>query len=826
MSNFATEESMSKFAPALSNLMDARQNNRMLRMSFPNDDGPHAILLPHKLHADEALSIDFQFNVELLAEDACIPLKEMLGKMVTISLVRGDGTLRHFNGYVFEFRLVKTDGAFAYYGMLLQPWLAYLKQRKNNFLFHGQNLREQTDCIFKQYGTHAAWDYRLADEDPQMTMACQFDESDHNYLHRRWEALGWHYWYEHDERGHTLILSDNSTCAVPVDGEFAIEYQRHAGAVEEEGIGDWSPVGQFAPNSVALSRFDFKSPRPQHVSVDSINEQGAVPQVEAYEYAGAHGFADQADGVRQATLRMEAIEAGSQRVDAGGNCRRVQPGRSFRLGGHFELNDDASHSEFLVLSVRHEASNNYLQNADEPAHYENLFSCIRKKIKWRPGRGYQSIDTRIFGIQTATVVGPTGENLHVDIYGRVRVQFHWDRIGQDNENSSAWVRVASGWAGAQMGFLAIPRIGQSVLVQWLDGNCDRPVITGSVANRDNMPPWALPGELSLTGMRSRELVPGGGNSAGGRSGHLIFDDSHGKIQTQLKSDHLHSQLSLGHITRIDDNSGRQDGRGEGFELRSDGVGVLRAGGGMLVTSEGRADGAGHLTDMGETVQRLSQARATHEDLAGLAQLHKAQNKNADQSDVAGVLKQQNDAIKGAAGSFPELVEAHVVIASPSGIETTTAGSTHIASGEHLAVSTGGHVSVAAGRSLYASVAQKFSLFVHQLGMKLIAASGKVQIQAQTDDLELLAQKVLDIISTTGWINLTAKEGIRLNGGGSELVINADGITGMTGGAHHIHAADHQTMGPQVVPAEFPGAKVCSSRTAGAAQNGNATVPVA
>ncbi|MEJ7807452.1 MAG: type VI secretion system tip protein VgrG, partial [Telluria sp.] len=272
-----------------------------------------------------------------------------------------------------------------------------------------------------------------------------------------------------------------------------------------------------------------------------------------------------------------------------------------------------------------------------------------------------------------------------DQYGRVRVQFHWDRIGQDNENSSAWVRVASGWAGAQMGFLALPRIGQSVLVQWLDGNCDRPVITGAVANQDNMPPWSLPGELSLTGMRSRELVPGGGNSAAGRSGHLIFDDSHGKIQTQLKSDHLHSQLSLGHITRIDDNSGRKDGRGEGFELRTDGAGILRAGGGLLVTSEARADGASHLTDMSETLQRLSKARATHEDLAGLAQQHKAQDKNGDQSDVARALKQQNDEIKGvqgAAGSFPELAEPHVVIASANGIETTAAGSTHVASGEH------------------------------------------------------------------------------------------------------------------------------------------------
>ena len=343
-----------------------------------------------------------------------------------------------------------------------------------------------------------------------------------------------------------------------------------------------------------------------------------------------------------------------------------------------------------------------------------------------------------------------------------------------------------------------------------------------------MPPWALPGESALTGLRSRELTPGGGDSAGGRSGHLIFDDTNGKIQTQLKSDHLHSQLSLGHIKRIDSNTGREDERGEGLELRTDGVGVLRAAEGLLLTSEARPHGLAHITDMGETLQRLTQASAAHDNLAGLAQQHQAQDKKADQSEVAAALKRQNDAVKGseAEGRFPEFIEPHLVLSSPCGIETTAAASTHIASGEHTALSAGSHISIVAGKSLYASVAQKFSLFVHQLGMKLIAASGKVQIQAQTDDLELLAQKVLDIISTTDWINLKAKKGIRLNGGGTELVLSVEGLKGMTDGVSHVHAADHQTMGPQSAPVQFPSATVCASRTAGAAQSGTASVPLA
>lgn len=817
---------MSNLPTTMFELLQDRQNKRILRLSFPNNDGPPG-LLAHRLIATEELSRDFEFLVDVLAGDASLRSKEMQGKLVSITLVRGDGTLRYFTGYVFEFRMLKTDGGFAFYQMLLKPWLAYLSLRKNCFLFHQKTLRDQCSTIFNDYGGVALWDCRLSNNDPVVTMSCQFGESDHNYLHRKWEAAGWHYWYEHDELGHKLILSDDSTCSAPIDGDPAIQFQWHAGALEEDGIANWSPSGHLSASTVSMTSFDFKNPRPQHASVNILNEQSSVPPIESYEYAGALGFYNQADGDSQVTLRMEEIEASGKQFDGKGNNRQVQPGRCFQLVGHVDTDADTLHEEFFILSVRHEASNNYLQNIDEPAFYANELVCIQKRIPWRPGRGHNSQNTRIYGIQTATVVGPVGENLHVDSFGRVRIQFHWDRIGTDDQDSSAWVRVASNWAGSQMGFVALPRIGQSVLVQWLDGNCDRPVITGLVANQDNMPPWTLPSQLTLTGMRSRELTPGGGNSAHGRSGHLIFDDSHGQIQTQLKSDHLHSQLSLGYVTRIDDNGGRQDSRGTGFELRSDGVGIVRAGAGMLISSEARPQGRGHLTDMAETIQRLTNARESHENLAGLAQEHDAQSKGADQSEVARAIKLQIDGIKGNEGSgrkFPEFIEPHLVLASASGIATTTSSSTHIASGEHLSLSAGGHVSIAA-KSLYASVAEKFSVFVHQLGIKLIAASGKVQIQAQTDEMELLAQKVLDIISTTGWINLKAKEGIRLNAGGTELVLNADGITGFTNGVHHIHAADHQTMGPAAVPAKFPGARVCGTRTAGAAQAGAAAVPL-
>lgn len=186
---------MGSFSDLIAGLTRGRQHRRILRIAFPNNDGPDAVLLANRLEGREELSRDFEFEVEVLADDAQLALKDVQGKLVTIELVRGDGSLRFFNGYVFAFRLIKTDGSVAFYSMTLKPWLAYLKLRTDNFLFHDMSLREQTKSIFDDYGIGLAWDLQLEGPDLPMTMACQFDEDDHNYLHRRWEAAGWVYWY-------------------------------------------------------------------------------------------------------------------------------------------------------------------------------------------------------------------------------------------------------------------------------------------------------------------------------------------------------------------------------------------------------------------------------------------------------------------------------------------------------------------------------------------------------------------------------------------------------------------------------------------------------
>ncbi|AMO93989.1 rhs element Vgr family protein [Collimonas fungivorans] len=784
-----------------------RQHGRILRLSFPHDDGPQAQLLVNKLDGIESLSRDFEFNVELISDDPALALKDLQGKLFSVELVRADGSLRYFSGFCFEFRLTRTDGAITFYQTKLGPWLQYLRLRKDNYIFHGKTLREQTENIFSDYGTHPDWDFQVRGEDAVMTDACQFGESDHNYLHRRWEAAGWSYWYEHTEKGHKLILTDDTTRAAAVDNGPDIRFQRHGGATEEDGIGDWSPVRQIVPGNVTLAGFNFKRPVPVSAGVPTLNKQGNVLDIESYEYTGAYGAKDAGDADKLARLRMEEIEAAGKHFEAAGNNRSVLPGRYFRLTSHFAFNpfgsnEEAGKSEFLILSVHHVAINNYLQQADEKADYSNRLTCIRKMIPWRPGRGFNSAATTILGPQTATVVGPSGpDSIHTDEYGRIRVQFHWDRIGNNDEKSSAWVRVASSWAGSQLGAKAIPRVGAEVIVMWLDGNPDRPLVTGAVYNQRNMPPWKLATQQALMGLRSRELTPNGGNAAGGRSNHLILDDTNAKIQAQLKSDHQHSQLSLGNITRIEDNAGRKDARGEGWELRTDGHGVARSAKGMLITTEGRGNAASHMKDMGETVQRLTSARDQHETLAEMAQQAGAQDKQGQQADIAKILKAQNDAVKGngtgSDSTFPELSEPHLVLASPAGIESTTSGSTHIASGDHTAITTGKSLSIVSGGSLFASIRQTFRLFVQKAGIKMVAAAGDIEVQTLTDSINLLAK--LNISQTANRITITAKEEVMINGGGSYAKFNAGGIEHGTNGAYVAYGATHSLPGAKNLP---------------------------
>ncbi len=518
----------------------AGQASRLLRLEFPKEDGPEGVtLVANQLSARESLGRDFEFRVQIMADSPDIELKDVIGRMVTVAQERQDGgEPRYYNGYVFDFAKIRDDAGYTYYEMLLLPWLAFLRYRQDNYLFHGMNVAKQTADIFEDYDMRD-WETVNLGDDPDMTDAAQFSESDYNYLHRRWEALGWTYWYEHRRDGHTLKLCGDSTLVEPIDGASPeVSWHGRSGLVKT-GMDTFSPVRGVAPTQFAATSFDFKNPRPLKVDVPTTNVQGTVPAMEVYEYTGAYGFKDQSAGDALVRLRMEELEARGKHFEGRGDDDRLMPGRWFRLTdpgspllrmgrGEPTEGDD----EFLIVEVRHHASNNYQGMDGGRASYGNELICLRKRIPWRPGRGANSQEPRIYGLQSAIVVGPEGDEIHTDKYGRVRVQFHWDRIGEFNEKSSAWVRVASTWAGSNFGFMAVPRVGQEVLVQFLDGNPDRPLITGRVYNEQNMPPWTLPANKTQTGILSRSTTGGAYENANA----LRFEDKKGAEQVWLHAE--------------------------------------------------------------------------------------------------------------------------------------------------------------------------------------------------------------------------------------------------------------------------------------------------
>lgn len=798
---------------ALSAFSVDAQHDRLLRISFPRQDGPDAVLLVNTLDAHEELSRCFQFNVGLLSPDAHLPLKDMMGRMVTITLVREDGSLRYFNGYCTQFRLVGADGGFAFYQMILEPWLALAKLRCDCVSFHGKTAMEISEETFANY-PERDWRPVLYAELPRITCANQHNESDYNHLHRRWEAAGLHYWYEHSAEGHTLCLGDRSTLAPSIEpkdesgGANTIFFQRDIGAREADGVHDWQARRKVASGSMTLTSFDYKHPNPQRAQATSWNRQGDVAAFEVHRNTGSHGYTDWQDGAAQAQHRMDEQDCRALLFEAKGNNRWVEPGRWFTLGDHFSADaqgprhgNPPRHSiadrRYLIVVAVHTATNNYLAGAGAPSHYHNRIECINLDTLWRPGLHHNSRPCANPGIQSAIVVGPGGAEIHTDGYGRVKLQFHWDRRGALDDKSSPWIRVMAPAAGRESGHIRLPRVGEEVIVMFLDGNVDHPIILGSAYNAHNMPPWKLPDQLALEGIRCKEL------GAGQRMNHLVLDSTQGKIQAQLRSDHLHSQLSLGYITRIETNAGRQDERGQGWELRSDGHGVARAAKGLLITTEARPGARNGMTDCGETQHRLNMAAEQQRELSDFAENNGSQDQAKSHADIADALKKQVDAVQGTGKSGSdrsELTAPHIVLASPAGIATTTAGNTHIVSEQHTAITTGKSMSVAVGASLFANVRQTFRLFVHKAGMKLIAAAGDIDMQALTNSINLLAK--LDITQTANRITITAKEELVINGGGSYARYAAGGIEMGTTGTFVAHAATHSLPGAKNAAMEF------------------------
>ncbi|CAN7673424.1 type VI secretion system tip protein TssI/VgrG [Variovorax paradoxus] len=747
----------------------------------------------HRLAGREALSQAYAFDLDLLGSSNALNPKSILGKPATVVMETESGAPRYLAGLVTRFGPSHEDDRQAFYRMRLRPWL-WLATRRSDFrIFQDQTVPEIVAAVLGRYGH--PMEQKLHRSYRPWTYCVQYRESDFDFVSRLCEHEGIYFWFRHEAEQHVLVFADDIAAShAPLPGGETVRYHPHekagmtGGLEASERIYEWAQAEEIRPGHHFRNHYDFEKPQADLASRRQMPPGHEHDGFEQYEWPGDYLQHD--DGETYARLRTEEQLSQRSRVTGRSNLRELAPGHTFRLRDHPREDQNRQH---LLLAVDYDLQENLQAsegaNASEGSVQRFAFEAQPTSYAWRPRRSTPKPRTR--GPQTAVVVGPAGEEIWTDPYGRVKVQFHWDRLGQRNENSSCWLRVSTAWAGATFGAAALPRIGQEVIVDFLNGDPDYPIVTGRVHNADEMPAWQLPQQKQLTGIRSREL-------GGGKSNHLALDDSSGKVQAQLKSDHQSTSLSLGHIGRIEDTAGRKDDRGQGFELRTDGHGAVRAARGLLLSTEARPNAQGHITDMRETIARLTEGRDLHESLAQVAQQAKA-HEAGDQDEVARALKAQNDAIRGQGGpsgpgEFPEFQEPHLTLASPAGIQATTAASTHLVSVEHTAISSGAHTSVATGNSFLVSAKDAVRMVAFNHGIRMAAAAADIDLTALKDSINALAK--LDIKMEANRITITAKEEVLINGGSSYTRWTAGGIESGTNGLWRAHAASHSMVGPK------------------------------
>ena len=498
------------------------EGSRLLRFYSPLE-GDKALLV-ETLTGEAALSSPYRFTLGLLSKSSSIDLQDLLGKNVSVGVRLADGSEHFINGYVNVFGFTRSDGGFAFYHAEIVPWLAFLQRRTNSRIFQDASVVDVLTQIFtSDYGSLAAYEFRTAKTYLPENYIVQYDETDEHFVSRLMEKYGLFYYFEHSEEGHVMVISDDSrdsTFCPPQPSHAEIEFNGGNRWHDRDAITAFTARRVLQPTKVALNTFDFKSPNTvQYVELPTASRQGDVPTLEVYDGNPAFSYKDRDSGEREAQLRMEAMEWQAKLFSGESDCRGLAPGHTFKLHGHhwFDVTDEKD-NDFLVIGVQLDCRNNFFAS-DQQDVYRNSFTVIRRKIPYRPVREHRS--PRMPGPQTATVVGPKGQEIHTDQYGRIKVQFHWDRYGRRDEASSCWIRVSQPWAGKGWGTVSIPRIGQEVLIDYLEGDPDRPVCTGRLFNADQPAPYALPDGAHMMGFKSRSTPGGGGFS------EMVIHDSKG-----------------------------------------------------------------------------------------------------------------------------------------------------------------------------------------------------------------------------------------------------------------------------------------------------------
>ncbi|MBN9408785.1 MAG: type VI secretion system tip protein VgrG [Burkholderiales bacterium] len=806
------------------------------------DDIPPLEVL--SLEGEEAVNSLFEYRVVVQTPERepglppwHIDEQRLIGQPLTVHLeLEGAGTfeagargasgragigagVREISGVVAETRFLDADARHLQLEIVLRPgvWQASLGWR--NHAFHDMSVIDVLGAVLGHY----PWpvDKRLIETYPPMDRITQWGENDWDFCCRLMEQSGINFHFEHEGQTHRLILSDHNAAFQPfgkADADAPGPYHRipihpPGHRIDREYIHAFATTRRQIPTRWETRDHDYTRPGQELVASAGAVANGASHQpLEAYHWrvAGAPGGAlwSQPDAGRDpqahtrsrdlarwlARIRHEGQQQHAERAEGQGHIRGLVPGRTFHLEGHRQA---AANAEHLILwahlSVRAPGQESQPGPASAGWAVHTRFTTQPTRAPLRPA--LTRAKPRVAGPEVGFVVGPHDGQVHTDHLGRIKVWEPWQRGQPRDGTASPWLRVVQPWAGNQQGALFLPRVGQEVTIEYYGGDPDLPVVTGSLHDGANLPGWQLPGQHALAGFRTRELGEGGGNSAAGRSNHLAMDDTRGEIQVQLKSDHQHSSLSLGYITRIEDQLGRKDARGEGAELRTDGHGALRAALGLLLTTYPRQAAAGGMKEMQEVLRLLDEALQQLESHAQAAVQLRVQEPD-DQLEVLRQLRLQLQQLAGTQGeALSELAAPHLALAGSAGVAISARHDAQISAGAHAALISRMHTTISAGINFLVSAGKSIRMLA-QRGMRLVTSNGDLELQAQNARLLMTAQQQVEIASLDDWLELKARKGIRLTVGSTCLEVTPQGFDLLTLGHFTVNAEQHALNGPK------------------------------
>lgn len=558
--------------------MSLTQSGRPVLISTPIEEGK---LVFWKMTADEGLSKLFHYRLELLSEDSDIDFNQLLGEPLRVRLQNDNGEVRYFSGLISEMSYSGPLNNFEHYQVTLKPWLWFLTRTSDCRIFQNKTVPDIIKQVFRD-NNFSDFEERLSETYQSLEYCVQYNETDYEFVSRLMESAGIYYYFRHEDTGHKLILAD-SVDAHKNESQGSIKYYppENEERREEEHIFSWHSRASVQSGTYAVQDTDYHNPPAITSDKKSDSESHSLSDKERYEFHDYNSNPD--DTQRYARIRLEELKAASVLVSGEGNAIKLGSGRLFTLANYPRKDQNIEYlitgAHFRLSLDDYTSSHPQTDNKEAKLVYQCQFDAISRERAFRPAR--LTPKPVIYGAQTAVVIGSDSEEINTDQHGRIQVRFFWSR---DSNSNSCWVRVGQSLAGNKWGSLHIPRIGQEVIVHFINGDPDRPIVTGAVYNTEMPPPYSMPANKTQSGIKTRSSLEGTADNFN----ELRFEDKKGSEEV-----YFHAEKTFTRIVENDDflsvGFEKSDPGDQGIEIYGNRTTMLETGNDTLELKKGNQD---------------------------------------------------------------------------------------------------------------------------------------------------------------------------------------------------------------------------------------------